>query len=77
MKTISGKSEAARLLKLSDLIANVYDVIHHPPDWSEDRKQRYFDWSEQVAQAMCGVHLELEGQLSDLLAEGRNLLEQA
>ena len=76
VNNIANKSEEARLLKLSDLIANVYDVIHHPPNWSEERKIRYFDWSEQVAQAMRGVHAELEGRLSELLAEGRRQLGQ-
>ncbi len=74
VQTIAGKSEAARLLKLSDLIANVYDVIHHPPNWSHDRKHRYFDWSEQVAAAMRGTHPRLEERLAELLAEGRRRL---
>ena len=72
---IAGKSEAARLLKISDLIANVYDVIHHPPDWSDDRKGRYFDWGESVVNAVRGVHPDLERRLDELLAEGRSSLE--
>ena len=74
VNNIGKKSKNARLLKLSDMIANVYDVIHHPPNWSEDRKRRYFDWSEQVARAMGGLHAELEARLSELLAEGRDSL---
>lgn len=74
VRHIAGKSEEAQLLKLSDLIANVYDVIHHPPDWSNNRKCRYFDWGEQVANAVRGVHPELEKRLGELLAEGRRSL---
>ena len=74
VENIAGKSEEARLIKLSDLVANVFDVIHHPPDWSDDRKGRYYDWSEKVATAMRGVHPELEKQLAGLLAEGRRAL---
>lgn len=77
VKHIAGKSEEARLLKLSDLIANVYDVIHHPPNWSDDRKGRYFDWSEEVAGAMRGVHPAMEKRLRELLAEGRHTLGHA
>ena len=72
---IAGKSEEARLLKISDLIANVYDVIHHPPDWSDNRKGRYFDWGESVVNAVRGVHPDLERRLDELLAEGRSSLE--
>lgn len=75
--SIAGKSEEARLLKLSDLIANVYDVIHHPPDWSDDRKRRYFDWGERVVNAVRGVHPALERRLDELLAEGRRSLESS
>lgn len=75
VKHIAGKSEEARLLKLSDLIANVYDVTHQPPDWSGDRKGRYFDWSEQVAGAMRGIHPGLEKRLGELLVEGRHNLK--
>ncbi len=72
VETIARKSREAHLLKLSDLIANVYDVIHYPPNWSRDRKQRYFDWSERVAAAIRGVHAGLESRLDELLAEGRS-----
>lgn len=71
VKTIAKKSGEARLLKLSDMIANVYDVIHNPPNWSRERKLRYFDWSERMAGAIRGTHRGLEKRLGELLAEGR------
>lgn len=71
VESISAKSADARVLKLSDLIANVHDVIHQPPNWSRDRKKRYFDWCEKVAGKMAGIHPVMERHLSKLLVEGR------
>lgn len=74
VETIGGKSLAARLIKLSDLISNVYDVIHHPPPWSQERKLGYLDWAEQVTQAMSGTHADLEARLLSQIAMGRRVL---
>ncbi|MCZ6533731.1 MAG: HD domain-containing protein [SAR324 cluster bacterium] len=71
VKHIAGKSREARLLKLSDLIANVYDVIHHPPNWQPERKRNYFDWGERVVNAMRGIHPALERRFAELLDEAR------
>ena len=74
VETIARKSREARLLKLSDLIANVYDVIHHPPNWSRDRKHRYLDWSERVVAAIRGIDAGLESKFDQLLIEGRRMV---
>ena len=74
VQQIAGKSREARLLKLSDMIANIYDVIHHPPNWSRDRKHRYFDWCEQVAREIEGIHPALERQFRILIGDGRRKL---
>ena len=71
---IAGKSREARLLKLSDLISNVGDLIHHPPHWSEARKKAYLDWGEAVVRKLRGVHPELEERFDGLLAEARKTL---
>jgi guanosine-3',5'-bis(diphosphate) 3'-pyrophosphohydrolase len=71
VRTIAGRSREARLVKLSDLIANVYDVIHAPPPWSDERKQEYLDWCEAVARELRGTHPPLERRLADLLNEAR------
>lgn len=73
VRDIARKSREARLLKLSDLIANVSDVLHQPPNWSQERKQRYVGWAEQVVGRMRGVHPGLEGRFDELLAEWRKL----
>ncbi|HUJ77260.1 MAG TPA: HD domain-containing protein, partial [bacterium] len=74
VETIAHKSRAARLIKLSDLIANVRDVLHHPPHWSLERKLRYLDWAQQVGDAAAGTHVVLEGQLQALITEARQTL---
>jgi hypothetical protein len=56
------------------LISNVYDVIHHPPPWSQERKLGYLDWAEQVTQAMSGTHADLEARLLSQIAMGRRVL---
>ena len=73
--SIAAKSKEARLLKLCDLIENVNDVIHHPPNWSESRKNRYFDWGERVVAAMAGIHPRLEREFTELVAQGRRQLK--
>ncbi len=74
VEQIGHKSRPARLIKLSDLIANVQDVIHHPPHWSHERKLRYLEWAEQVTRAAAGTHAELEARLLELVAEARRHL---
>ncbi|MEE8434701.1 MAG: HD domain-containing protein [bacterium] len=71
---ISGKSREARLLKLSDLIANIGDMIHHPPHWTDDRKREYLDWGEAVVNRLRGTHEGLEARFDALLQEGRGIL---
>lgn len=68
---IARRSREARLVKLSDLIANVYDVIHHPPHWSCEQKAEYLDWCEDVVRALQGTHGRLERRLHDLIAQAR------
>ncbi len=60
-------SDAARLVKLADKIANLRDLIAHPPpDWSEMRKREYFDWAARVVDGLRGVHPDLEAVFDEL-----------
>lgn len=74
VRELPGKSHEARLLKVSDLIANIHDVIHHPPNWSAERKLRYLDWAGQVVRGIRGVHAGLERRFDDLVAQARAAL---
>jgi guanosine-3',5'-bis(diphosphate) 3'-pyrophosphohydrolase len=69
VESIGAKSRAAQLIKLSDLTANVTDLIHHPPNWSIERKRGYLAWAERVVGAMRGVQPNLERRFADLLRE--------
>ncbi len=47
------KSARAKILKLSDLIANISDMLVHPPvNWSLERLLRYFVWANDVADGL-------------------------
>jgi guanosine-3',5'-bis(diphosphate) 3'-pyrophosphohydrolase len=54
-------SRRAKLVKISDKIANLRDVASSPPaTWALERKQEYFDWAKAVVDGVRGVHPELE-----------------
>jgi guanosine-3',5'-bis(diphosphate) 3'-pyrophosphohydrolase len=60
-------SHAAKLIKLADKIANMQDIIHHPLDWSVDRKVAYFSWAKQVVDAgLRNVNPALEVVFNDV-----------
>ena len=47
------KSARAKLLKLADLVANLSDLLDHPPaNWSVERVQGYFDWAAEVVDGL-------------------------
>ena len=71
VRNIAEKSPEAQLIKLSDIVANVYDVIHHPPNWDDQRKGWYFDWCENVVDKIRGTHKDLEAQFDELILEAR------
>ena len=51
----------ARLVKLADKIANLRDLVDHPPhDWDMDRRLAYCEWARAVVEQMRGTHAELE-----------------
>ena len=54
-------SPAAKCVKLADMISNLRDILASPPaDWALERKQKYFDWANQVVDGVRGAHPELE-----------------
>ncbi|MCH8882481.1 MAG: HD domain-containing protein [SAR324 cluster bacterium] len=74
-ETIGQKSQAAQLVKLSDLIANVSDLIHQPPNWSDEQKKGYLMWAEWVVKGVKGVQPTLERRFAKLLAEARQTVD--
>ncbi len=54
-------SFGAGLVKISDKIANMENIITNPPvGWSVDRQQAYFDWSHDVVYNIQNRDKELE-----------------
>ena len=58
----AGRStRGAKLVKLADKIANLRDMIAHPPDgWSLERKREYFDWAKSVVDQIRNTNPRLE-----------------
>lgn len=47
------KSFRAAMVKIADKTCNLRDVASSPPsDWSQHRKQEYFDWAKNVVDAL-------------------------
>ena len=68
-------SPGAKLVKLADKIANLRDVLEHPPAaWTHKRKREYLEWSSAVVDGCRGVNPALESRFDELLARGRELL---
>lgn len=62
-------TEEAKLVKLADKIANLRDIVQHPPaEWSLARRQRYFDWAKEVVDKLRGVHPVLEAVFDEVFA---------
>jgi GTP diphosphokinase / guanosine-3',5'-bis(diphosphate) 3'-diphosphatase len=71
-----GMSVGAKLVKLADKIANLRDVLEHPPAaWAHRRKREYMEWSAAVVDGCRGVNSSLERRFDELLARGRELLD--
>ncbi|XP_054166013.1 guanosine-3',5'-bis(diphosphate) 3'-pyrophosphohydrolase MESH1-like [Oppia nitens] len=62
-------SFAAKLVKLSDKLYNLNDLLTNPPvGWTETRIQEYFEWASRVIVGMIGTNEAIEQQLRQVLA---------
>src|SRR3954468_5048115 len=68
-------SKRAKLIKIADKIANVGDIARHPPpDWSDDRRRKYFAWTKQVIDRVRGVNPALEARYDEVLRQASEIL---
>ncbi|GAB4134360.1 MAG: HD domain-containing protein [Bacteroidia bacterium] len=68
-------SPSARLIRISDKICNVYDIIYAPPgNWTMERRVDYLKWAQSVVNKIRGTHNVLEQHFDDLLEEGFRFL---
>jgi (p)ppGpp synthase/HD superfamily hydrolase len=68
-------SARAKLIKIADKIANVGDIARHPPDdWTTERREKYFNWTEQVVARVRGTNAALEASYDEALRQAREIL---
>ena len=68
-------TQRARLIKIADKIANVGDIARHPPpDWSVDRRRKYFAWTAQVVGQIRGSNAALEACYDEVLRQAEEIL---
>ena len=72
-------SPGAKLIKIADKISNVAEIAHDPPKkWSVSRRNKYFDWAEEVVNAMGpGLDPELRLVFDKTLSDARALLDDS
>jgi guanosine-3',5'-bis(diphosphate) 3'-pyrophosphohydrolase len=67
-------SRRAKLIKIADKIANVGDIARHPPsDWTLERRQTYFAWTEAVVDKCRGTNEALERCYDEVLRQAKEL----
>lgn len=70
-------SRRAKEIKLADKIANVGEVVSAPPpEWSNERRVEYLDWTERVVHGCRGTNAALEKLYDEALRKGRAALER-
>jgi guanosine-3',5'-bis(diphosphate) 3'-pyrophosphohydrolase len=75
--TAGGLSPAARLIRISDKICNVYDILYAPPgNWDIKRRKEYLAWANSVVTKLSGTNAGLETHFEELILEGFRFLEE-
>jgi guanosine-3',5'-bis(diphosphate) 3'-pyrophosphohydrolase len=70
-----GLSAGARLIKISDKLANLLDMAERPPaGWSGERRREYADWAERVVGGCRGVSAPLEALFDEAVRRAREAL---
>jgi guanosine-3',5'-bis(diphosphate) 3'-pyrophosphohydrolase len=70
-------SAQAALIKISDKISNVLDLVRDPPPhWDHARKLAYLDWSEAVIGALPASHPALIQAFHEAIRVTRHALEE-
>ncbi len=64
-------SDGAKLVKLADKISNVSDVLHNPPDWTDERKAEYIVWAKKVVAGLRGVNKNLEDYFDQIVSQAK------
>lgn len=63
------KSGAAAMIKLSDKLYNLNDLMINPPSsWPKERVDNYFRWAEEVVNSLPWVNSKLKKAVDDMIA---------
>lgn len=60
-------SQEGRLVKLADRLYNVLDLKSSPPNWSEEKVERYRLWGRKLLEVLRGTNAPLEEALDRLV----------
>lgn len=69
-------SPRARNLKVADKLANLRDIIAAPPNWSEDRKLKYYDHAAAMVEAMIDPDPTLRKLFFEQYKKGRKRISR-
>ena len=74
--TCTKLSTEAKVIRISDKICNVYDILYAPPgDWSLQRRKEYLEWANAVVAKIRGTNEALETHFDELIIESLHSLE--
>jgi guanosine-3',5'-bis(diphosphate) 3'-pyrophosphohydrolase len=60
-------SDRAKQIKIADKICNIRDIGNNPPkDWTEERKQKYLEWADEVVTGCKSVNPILDSVYNTL-----------
>jgi guanosine-3',5'-bis(diphosphate) 3'-pyrophosphohydrolase len=70
-------SVGAKHIKLGDKTSNVKDIhATPPPNWSNERKLEYLNWTESIVSIISGTNPKMEEVYFEVLTTARKSLEQ-
>jgi (p)ppGpp synthase/HD superfamily hydrolase len=70
IKNAPKKSRRAQVIKLADKISNLRSLLASPPaDWSDERRQQYFQWAKQVVDALSTPNPKLKAEFDRTYAQ--------
>ena len=66
----SHKSKGAAQIKLADKLFNLNDLLNNPPpDWSQTRIDRYYEWAQSVVDRLPEANDQLLGAVEKMINE--------
>lgn len=76
IKKAPSLSRKAKIIKIADKISNIQDILTTDLNWSNRRKRKYVDWSEQVIAGCRDVNPPLEAAFDNIIAEAKKVLKE-